>query len=135
MKNITLKESLQKRNVRFLKDIASACKVKGYSKMKKDELVDACVKTLQKDGFFEEHAFILPSKAWEFYKKVANSEDGICTKAEKLEYVISEHLGFLYSEKRDDGYWFAIPDEIKQIYDRLMSEGFSQLKAFADLVH
>ena len=135
MKNITLKESLQKRSMHFLKDIASAWKVKGYTKMKKDELVDACAETIQRDGIFEEHAFILSPKAWAFYKKVANSEDGICTKAEQLEYVISEHLGFLYSEKRDDGYWFAIPDEIKQIYDRLMSEGFSQIKDFADLVH
>lgn len=135
MKNITLKEMFQKRNMHFLKDTASACKVKGYTKMNKDELVDACVEAVQRDGFFEEHAFILPPEAWIFYKKVANSKDGICVKAEKLEYVISECLGFLYTEKCDDRYWFAVPDEVKQTYDRLMREGFSQTKDFADLVH
>lgn len=31
-------------------------------------------------------------KAWAFYKKVANSKDGIFTKAEQLEYVIFKQL-------------------------------------------
>lgn len=134
MKNITLKEAFNKKSVHALKDIASAFRVKGYTKMKKAELVDACVETVQKEGFLSEHIFILPPEAWEFYKKVAESKDGLKCNAEPIKYVISEKLGFLYTEKCEGGYWFAIPDEIKEIYNNLIKSGFSEVKEFADLI-
>ncbi len=135
MNNITLKEAFNKKSLSALKDIVSACKIKGYTKMNKNELVDACIKTVQKEGFLEEHIFILPPKAWKFYKKVAKSDNGLKCNAEPIEYAISEHLGFLYVEKCENEYWFAIPDEIKEIYDKLMKSDFSEVKEFADLIH
>ena len=69
MENITLKDAFNKKSLHALKDIASVCRVKGYTKMKKDELVDACVEAVQKEGFFEEHAFILPTESWEFFQE------------------------------------------------------------------
>ena len=55
MKNITLKEAFNKKSVHALKDIASACSVKGYTKMNKNELVDACSEAVQKEGFLDEN--------------------------------------------------------------------------------
>ena len=46
MKNITLKEAFNEKSVYALKDIASVCRVKGYSKMNKNELVDACAEAV-----------------------------------------------------------------------------------------
>ena len=135
MNNITLKEAFNKKSLSALKDIASACKIKGYTKMKKNELIDACIEAVQMEGFFKEHIYILPSDAWEFYKKVAESNNGLKCNAEKIKYVISEKLGFLYAEKCENEYWFVIPDEIKEIYDDLIKSGFADVKEFADLIH
>ena len=135
MKNITLKEAFNKKSVHALKDIASACRVKGYTKMNKNELVDACSEAVQKEGFLDEHIFILPPAAWEFYKSIAESTNGLKCNAEPIKYVISEKLGFLYAEKCEEGYWFVIPDEIKKTYDELIKSGFSDVKEFADLIH
>lgn len=135
MKNITLKEAYNKRNVQKLKDMASAYKVKGYTKMNKEQLIDACVKAVQDEDIFVEHAFILPPETWKFYKQVAESNHGLKCKAASIEYEISEILGFLHSEKCEEGYWFVVPDEIKKIYHELIKSGFSEVKEFADLVH
>lgn len=135
MKNITLKEVLNKNSVHVLKYIASAFKVKGYTKMKKGELIDACAEILQKEGVLSEHIFILPHEAWEFYKKVAKSKDGLICNVEPIKYVISEKLGFLYAEKCEGGYWFAIPNEIKKTYNNLIKSGISDAKDFTDLIN
>ena len=135
MKNITLKETFNKRSVHALKDIASACRIKGYTKMKKNELVDACIEIVQKEGFLEEHIFILPPDAWEFYKKVAESNNGLRCNTKQANYVISEKIGFLYVEKCKNEYWFVVPDEIKEVYNELIKSGFSDAKEFADLIH
>lgn len=135
MENITLKDAFNKKSLHALKDIASVCRVKGYTKMKKDELVDACVEAVQKEGFFEEHAFILPTESWEFFQDIADSDDGLKGYAEQIEYVISEKLGFLHTEKCPEGKHFIIPNEIKSIYTELMKNGFGKVKDRADLIH
>lgn len=77
MKSISLKETFNIKSIHSLKDIVSACKIKGYTKMRKEELVDACVEAVQEKGYFEELSFILSPDAWEFYKKVAASDNGL----------------------------------------------------------
>ena len=135
MKNITLEELFNKRNVSALKNMASACRIKGYTKMKKAELVDACIETVQREGFFEEYILILSPEAWKFYKKIAESNNGLKCNANPMKYAFSEKLGFLYVEKCKDGFWFMSPDEIKKKYNELIKSGFFDVKEFADLIH
>lgn len=135
MNNITLKEAFNKKSVSELKEITSACRVKGYTKMRKAELVDVCSELVQSEGFFEEHALMIPEKAWNFFKKVAGSDSGITCKNILPEYAFSEKFGFLYVEKKEDGYWITIPEEIKSIYRELKKSGFLQAKEFSDLIN
>ena len=135
MKSISLKETFNKKSIHSLKDIASACKIKGYTKMRKEELVDACAEAVQEKGYFEELSFILSPEAWEFYKKVAASDNGLKCNTNRIKYVLAEKLGFLHVEKCKEGYWFVVPDEIKMIYNTLINEDFSEVKEFADLIH
>ena len=135
MTKITLQETLNKKSVSALKDIASACRIKGYTKMKKDKMIEACADALQQEDLFETLAFMLPPESWNFFQKVVASETDIKSKIAPMEYMFTEKLGLMYVEECEDGHLCVVPEEIKALYNRLAEKGLPWVKEFADLIH
>lgn len=132
---ITLKDLFEKKDISELKALMIACGQKKLRIKKKDKLIDLCIEAVCTEEVFEEHILFLPKESWNFYKKVAESANGLFCYADPIEYLISEKLGYLYVEEHDDKCYFVVPQEIQVMYDKLEESGFVYFKECCDLIN
>ena len=136
MRKVTLAEVLEKKTVEELKELASICEVKGYSKLRKAELINACADAINDEELFVEHLYLLSDKAWTFYRYVYGCKGDVIVDDAPIECIISESMGYLYSEEiANDKILFVIPEEIKALYKKVMDGGFAKIKERSDLIH
>jgi len=133
--NMPLADILSARSVTELRKMAKGFYVKGTSKMKKVELLDAVLTALQEPERLRELLLIVDANTWQLFKTAAEFGFSSPTETSYSQHRLLEKLGYVYCDNDGSRPFLFVPAEIKQVYETLCKDGFLQQKERYDLLH
>lgn len=122
--DFTVSKMLSEKNVTTLKKMAKALKIKGYTKMKKEELEVNLGAMLCEEEKIAEIFCLLDRKKWNLFESISNVE--YIEVEEKIKPAIGfmETLGIIYKFTYEKTDYVAIPYEIKAMYNNFDNKDF-----------
>ena len=122
--DFTVYRMLSEKNVTTLRKIAKHHKLKGYSKMKKDELQSCLGGVICEKERLPESLYLLDKKKWILFKEL------ICEDYMELDQKLDEtatyleNIGIAFKFSENKVNYVAIPDEIKTIFPEICDSKF-----------
>lgn len=125
-----LSEVLKKHTVKELKDMSKAFGIQGYSKLKKDELIEYVEASLLNYETAKQVFLCADDKEMELFKQ-AIKEEVIVSEEDYYKCAYFFVSGYYYLT---DGNGIIVPDEVKDLYEKLFTAEFIAEKERFDLV-
>ena len=130
----TVAKMLSEKNVTTLKKIAKAWKLKGYTKMKKEELEVNLGAVLCEEDKTAEIFCLLDKKKWSLFESISKVECVEIDEKSKTSVSFMEGLGILYKFTYEDADYVAVPSELKQSYESIIKTEFNTLREKISLI-
>lgn len=122
--DFTISRMLSEKNVTTLKKIAKNCKLKGYSKMKKEELEGNLEKLLCENDRLIESLYFLDNKKWNlFVNAVSQDFLKLDDNLERI-YDLIDNTGIIHKFSHEKVQYLVVPNEIKDFYNSLKNTEF-----------
>lgn len=122
--DFTISRMLSEKNVTTLKKIAKNCKLKGYSKMKKEELEGNLEKLLCENDRLIESLYFLDNKKWNlFVNAVSQDFLKLDDNLERI-YDLIENTGIIHKFSHEKVQYLVVPNEIKDFYNSFKNTEF-----------
>ena len=129
----SLTANLEERTLSYLRLVARGCYLKGYSKMKKQELVEALAVALMEPQRMEELIYVLDENSWDLLCRAARSDGPIpLTAQDEPAFQLLTSLCYLAPGPDHTCY---LPRELRTLFHTLAGQGIVQRKARYDLLH
>ncbi|MBR3772731.1 MAG: SEC-C domain-containing protein [Clostridium sp.] len=125
-----LSEVLKKHTVKELKDMSKAFGIAGYSKLKKDELIEYVEASLLNYETAKQVFLCADEEEMDIFKRALSGETAI--PQEEYYKCIYFFVSGYYFLTEDNG--IIIPDEVKDLYEKIFTAEFMEEKARFDLV-
>ena len=122
--DFTISRMLSEKNVTTLRKIAKSCKIKGYSKMKKDELESCLGGVICEKERLPESLYLLDKKKWMLFTELASAQ---CLELEDKLYEAATHLenlGLAFRFAEGKARYAAVPSEIREAFGEICDEDF-----------
>ncbi|MGB5824038.1 MAG: SEC-C metal-binding domain-containing protein [Proteocatella sp.] len=133
--DFTISRMLSEKNVTTLKKIAKYCKLKGYSKMKKEELEGSLEGALCEEDRLRETLYFLDNKKWKLFVSLVSEEYiELDDNTEKL-YANMEYRGIIHKFSNNKISYLTVPNEIKTSYSNLKNTDFENKKQRLALIN
>lgn len=134
--SISLTESLKQKSVPELRILAKGYAIKGTSKMRKADLLQAVHNALTKPQRLEELLYVIAGPTWTLFRQAVDTEGSVPVAPKDSDGCrILADLGYLHICDRIDSLTCMAPSEIKEVFHSLERDGFLQRKARYDLLH
>lgn len=134
--SFSLGKSLEQKSVSELRRLAKACSLKGYSRMKRSDLVKVVCDALINPKRLEELLYVITEPAWTVFSRAVESDMAIPVDfTESASCQLLSDLGVLFLGGTPNVPTCAVPTEIKATFRSLEANGFLQRKARYDLLH
>jgi len=133
--DVTISKMLSEKNVTSLKKIAKHCKLKGYSKMKKEELEGSLAAFLCENERLAETLYFLDNKKWKLFLSLLSEEYLELDHNMEKHYITMENMGIIHKFSHDKFQYVAIPSEIKASYNNMMNMDFENKKQRLSLLN
>lgn len=131
---MTLAETLAYKTVDELRQLAAAYEIKCASKLRKEGLVQSVRTALLERARMEEVLYIVEPEEWKLFQKAVNSPYR-SRDVEQSPRGVLQSLGYLQTFRDGGRLIYVVPDEMRQLYQELLSDGFRERKERGDLVH
>ena len=133
---ISLAESLTLKSVPELRTLAKGYAIKGTTRMRKADLVQAVHSALTKPQRLEELLYVMAGPSWALFRQAAGTEETVTTVPKDSDACrMLAELGYLHICGETDSLVCMVPSEIKEVFHSLERKGFLQRKANYDLLH
>lgn len=132
--SMTLTESLAYKTVTELRQLAAAYDVKYASKLRKEDLIRAVRTALLERKRLEEVLYIVKPEEWKLFQKAARAPYR-SKNTNQEPYKVLQGLGYLQVFQDGGRLIYVVPEEVGQLYQGLLSDGFQAHKERSDLVH
>ncbi|MDR0861804.1 MAG: SEC-C domain-containing protein [Oscillospiraceae bacterium] len=121
-----LRDILALRSVSDLKSIAKAIGISRYTKLAQPELSERVAEELPANTVrFKETLVALGDGAWDFFNRVAALDVLYDSTVEAADYSAALGMGYLQAFTHNDDVCFVVPTEVKEVFNTLLSAGFS----------
>lgn len=132
--SIPLTESLAYKTVAELRQLAATYDIKYASKLRKEDLIRAVRASLLERKRLEEVLYIVKPEEWKLFQKAARAPYR-SKNTEQEPYKVLQGLGYLQAFQDRGRLIYVVPEEVRQLYQGLLSDGFRAHKEHSDLVH
>jgi hypothetical protein len=130
-----LADILGGKTVPVLRELAKLYKVQGYSNMNKQLLIKALIPKMTDDKIMPEYLMLLEEHEWKLFKQTAGVKSLIPDNFFVENYMMLLKSGMMELYYYDYNFYCVVPNEIKEIYKRLDTSGFTAEKEHSDLLH
>lgn len=110
-----LKDVLNRRPVALLRRMAMDCEIRGRSKMKKKDLVDALCTTIAEPEFILDVLSYIDQQQWDFIRSLIAENSYVTRRPDPGQYIDAYLNGIVAVFLKDGSFTFIIPDEIYAI--------------------
>lgn len=125
-----LKEVLKKHTVKELKEMSKAFGIQGFSKLKKDELLDYVEASLLNYETAKQVFLCADEKEMEVFRR-SLKEEVVLLPEDYYKCVYFFVSGYYYLTEKNS---IIVPDEVKDLYEKLFTEEFIKEKERFDLI-
>ena len=132
--SMTLTESLAYKTVTELRQLAAAYDIKYASKLRKEELIRTVRASLLNRERLEEVLYIVKPEEWKLFQKAARAPYR-SKNIDQEPYKVLQGFGYLQAFQDGGRLIYVVPEEVRQLYQELLSNGFQAHKERSDLVH
>ena len=119
----TLREILTQKTVADLKELARTVQAAGYSKMKKQELVDAVCESLPNQKYLEMALTGFEKDEWDFFKKTARNKQIVSDFIYAANFLNMQSFGLLQAFFDENKMIFVVPEEIRNVFEEMIRNG------------
>lgn len=131
-----LSVQLSKKTVAELRKMAKGFKIKGYSRQKKQELVEGVSQELRDVDRFRELLYVIDPPLYHLFQQAAESDTPIPHQgAMPRQWEVLSNFCYLCRLETAEGIFFFVPPEIRSLFDLCQQQGLGERKARADLLH
>ena len=131
----TLSEMLSTKSIARLKELCRLHMVRGFSKMKKPEMITAIIEKMTDSNMLMEFLYIIEPFEWDMLKKVVKTKQITDDNLFSDNYRLLLLLGIMSMYYFDNHFHYIIPIEIKKVYKELEKTGFPEEKEYSDLLN
>ena len=132
--DFTISRMLSEKNVTTLKKMAKVFKIKGYTKMKKEELEVNLGEVLCEEEKITEIFCLLDKKKWSLFENISKVECIEVDEKTKTAVGFMENLGIVYKFTYEKSDYVGVPDEIKALYNTIIKTEFNTKRQKISLV-
>ncbi len=132
--DFTISRMLSEKNVTTLKKMAKALKIKGYTKMKKEELEVNLGAVLCEDEKIAEVFCFLDKKKWNLFENIFKLECIEVDEKSKTAIAFMETLGIVYRFTYEKVDYVSIPKEVKRVYETVIKTEFNAKRQRISLI-
>ena len=134
-RSVQIDDLLNQRTVPELHRLAAKISVKGVTKLRKTELIQAVKAALLKKERLREPLYPLEPAEWNVFQRAAASEQGAVVRTELEACPQLQWLGYLCLYRHEGILYYAVPEEVREVYQELLQDGFRADKRRGDLIH
>lgn len=134
-RSVQIDDLLNQRTVPELHRLAAKISVKGVTKLRKTELIQAVKAALLKKERLREALYPLEPAEWNVFQRAAASEQGAVVRTELEACPQLQWLGYLCLYRHEGILYYAVPEEVREVYQELLQDGFRADKRRGDLIH
>lgn len=132
--DFTISRMLSEKNVTTLKKMAKAWKLKGYTKMKKEELEVNLGVVLCEEEKIAEVFCLLDKKKWNLFESISKVECIEVDEKAKAPITFMENLGIVYKFTYEKADYATIPQEVKRAYENAAKTEFNAKRQRISLI-
>lgn len=132
---VSLSQTLPRRKVSELRELAKSYYVKGYTRMRKAGLVEAVFDALMDMGRLTDILYVIDTDTWDLFQSAAAETVMELDSIPSPQYKLLAELGYLECEQLESGVRVAMPVEIKALFSDLCAGGLAEQKFLFDAVH
>ena len=119
-----IRDLLAKKKVAELRELAKAIGLKGYSKLKKDDLTSLIIDAIVNEEYVQKVVFFANNRELELFERKLKEEVPF-VEEDLLKYLyLFKSLFYFVNEENEEENEFIIPQEIKELYNRVFTKEF-----------
>ena len=133
----TLKEQLESRSVKQLRYLARYYDVSYYTSFKKEELISVLYEKILDQDKLRRQLIIMNTGEWRFFRKVSAEKHIVDDPGDGMDFSSYSMIfiaGIMGAYVFYGHVYFVVPDEVKQIYNKLVEDGFAEKKERSNLL-
>ncbi len=129
-----IRELLAKKKVADLRELAKASGLKGYSKLKKDDLTSLIEEAIINEEYVQKVVFFANERELALFERKL-TENVPFVEDDLISYLyLYKSLFYFVNEENEDENEFLIPDDIKALYEKVFTKEFKQKRDRFQLV-